>query len=205
MTSIMAHSKANPTMTVFNFLIIATSSNGRPAVHAFSLDTSSDTAGMKEALASAISKVEADGSMDPLVGQYQNEHGQTGTFSVNTNSGPAVGGSGAQTRSWVGRPISFDQARNQYGHRFTADHIPAWAEKRLDVGKYYAPQYDSDAQWYERTLFNGEDEIADKNHCYSADESWPLGTFLPTPYTPVVRELYQRYKHMTAQPEMVAA
>jgi hypothetical protein len=80
------------------------------------------------------------------------------------------------------RPISFEQAKAQYTHRFTMEHVPVWAILRAPNGKYYAPQYRSDKEWYDNTLFAGESELATKEACYTANQSWPLGQWLDQPY-----------------------
>jgi hypothetical protein len=79
------------------------------------------------------------------------------------------------------RAISFERAKARFQHRYTIEHVPAWARQRAGNGKYYAPQYASDREWYEKTRFYGEDEMASKGRCYSSDESWPLGTWLDQP------------------------
>jgi len=80
------------------------------------------------------------------------------------------------------RPITFEQAKAQYVHRYTAEHVPQWARRMAPNGKYYAPQYRTDLEWYNATEFNGEGEIADKEHCYSTKATWPFGQWLDEPY-----------------------
>jgi hypothetical protein len=83
---------------------------------------------------------------------------------------------------------TFRQACSQYVHRYTMDHVPAWARVRRDDGTYYAPQYASDLEWYENTLFPGEaGHIGDRNHCYSTGCTWPLGQSIPGPYSSQTR------------------
>lgn len=76
------------------------------------------------------------------------------------------------------RPISFDQAKARYPHRYTMEHVPQWAMKPKEDGTYYAPQYSTDLEWYENTLFKGEHELADDGFCYSSNQTWPLGKSL---------------------------
>jgi hypothetical protein len=85
------------------------------------------------------------------------------------------------------RAISLAQARAQFVHRYTMEHIPAWARKPCEGnGKYYAPQYASDAEWYENTTFPGEGDIhGNAGHCESSGQTWPLGQWLDTPYKKV--------------------
>lgn len=80
------------------------------------------------------------------------------------------------------RPVSFDQAVLKSPHRFTLEHIPAWADLQREDGMYYAPQYSSDREWYERTLF-GTERLTDPRTRYMTDFSatWPLGQSLSSP------------------------
>jgi hypothetical protein len=55
------------------------------------------------------------------------------------------------------------------------EHVPAWAIKPLDAGRYYKPQFRDDREWYCSTLFHGESEMATKHNCYSRP-TWPLGS-----------------------------
>lgn len=82
------------------------------------------------------------------------------------------------------RAITFEAAKAAYPHRYTAETIPAHAKARQPNGLFLAPQYLTDLEWYEKTLFAGESELADKGHCYSSGQSWPFGQWLDTPPTP---------------------
>jgi hypothetical protein len=89
---------------------------------------------------------------------------------------------------------TFQQACAKYVHRYTMEHVPAWARKPLDrsqlvvnkpadEGDYYAPQFRSDLEWYENTLFPGEPgHIGRRTHCYTTGQTWPLGQWLHQPY-----------------------
>ena len=79
------------------------------------------------------------------------------------------------------RAITLEQAKAQYTNRYTMEHIPQWAKEICDNGKYYAPQYTSDLEWYNNTKFAGEGGIADRKHCYSNGQSWPIGQWLDKP------------------------
>jgi acetoacetate decarboxylase len=86
----------------------------------------------------------------------------------------------------MSRPISFEQAKARYVHRFTMEHVPAWARSFCtfkDGRKYYAPQFRTDREWYDATLFYGESELATKKSCYTSGQTWPLGQWLAAPYT----------------------
>jgi hypothetical protein len=85
------------------------------------------------------------------------------------------------------RSVSFTAACRNYPHRFTMEHVPAWANRRpCDAGGtatwYYAPQYRTDREWYDNTIFPGEDGAIDDSDCYSRNPSWPLGQHLDKPY-----------------------
>jgi hypothetical protein len=85
------------------------------------------------------------------------------------------------------RPITFEQAKAQYVYRYTMEHVPAWALRTSETGKYYAPQYSTDAEWYDNTRFPGEHEVgAHDGHCMSTNQSWPLGHWLDAPFGSMV-------------------
>jgi hypothetical protein len=81
------------------------------------------------------------------------------------------------------RAISLATARAQYVHRYTLEHVPAWAYRPCEGnGRYYAPGYRTDAEWYEKTTFPGENGLPRReDHCQSADATWPLGKWLKSP------------------------
>lgn len=80
------------------------------------------------------------------------------------------------------RTITLEQACNQYPHRYTLQYLPCWARKphysettKEFIG-YYMPQYASDAEWYDNTMFPGEGGIRkNEKHCESNNQTWPLG------------------------------
>jgi hypothetical protein len=84
------------------------------------------------------------------------------------------------------RKISFEQAKARYLHRFTMEHVPAWASSYCTFAgarKYYAPQFRTDREWYDATKFKGEKGwhgISDD--CYTTGQTWPLGEWLDAPY-----------------------
>lgn len=80
------------------------------------------------------------------------------------------------------RPISFDQAKNLYVHRFTLEHLPEWAkrphydETTNEFIGYYMPQYRTCKEWYDNTIFPGEDWLDRREKfCVSGNQTWPLG------------------------------
>jgi hypothetical protein len=86
------------------------------------------------------------------------------------------------------RPISFEQAKARYPHRFTMEHVPAWALLRpCDHGgtmtKHYAPTHRTDREWYENTLFPGEGFVRkNEKHCFVVRHSFPMGLWLDQPF-----------------------
>ena len=90
----------------------------------------------------------------------------------------------------MSRVISLADACARYPHRFTMEHVPAWAYASMQDGRFYAPQYRSDREWYENTQFPGE--IRDglslpkrSPHCHSTGQTWPLGKWLDRPYAAI--------------------
>lgn len=77
--------------------------------------------------------------------------------------------------------LSFEQAKAMYVHRYTMEYIPAWARKaNAATGLFYAPQYRTDKEWYANTVF--PPHSGDKDHCQSANPSWPCGQWLGAPF-----------------------
>lgn len=82
------------------------------------------------------------------------------------------------------RAVTLAMAKARFINRYTMEHVPSWARKPVADGdnRYYAPQYATDKEWYDRTLFAGESELATKGCCYSSNQTWPLGQWLSSPY-----------------------
>jgi hypothetical protein len=98
------------------------------------------------------------------------------------------------------RAISFQEAKSRYVHRFTMEYVPEWAKRSFhqagtplkeypDADKQYpAPQYRSDQEWYENTVFPGESDGEGRsvdrrsNSCQSHSQTWPLGQRLNACY-----------------------
>lgn len=79
--------------------------------------------------------------------------------------------------------MTFDEAKRRYVHRFTMEHVPAWARKVREDGTYYAPQYRSDREWYENTVFPPQHPLGKRcRDCYSTGQTWPLGKAMAYPY-----------------------
>lgn len=71
---------------------------------------------------------------------------------------------------------TFEHACAKYVHRYTMEHVPAWASKPLPNGKYAPPQYRTDGEWFANTVFPGEpDHEGPRSFCNSRNASWPLG------------------------------
>lgn len=73
-----------------------------------------------------------------------------------------------------------------YVHRFTAEHVPGWARGDTGFpGRFYAPQFASDREWYDHTTFPGEEghlALGDRDSCHTSGQTWPFGQWLPEPY-----------------------
>lgn len=82
------------------------------------------------------------------------------------------------------RRPTFEQACARYVHRFTMELVPRWALDPAPSGKYYAPQFRSDAEWYANTYFPGEPAHPAPNdaYCYTTGRTWPLGKWLDARY-----------------------
>lgn len=82
--------------------------------------------------------------------------------------------------------INFEAAKRAYTNRFTMEHVPTWALKRpCDCGGtamwFYAPQYRTDREWFENTVFP-PNQMCHDTDCFSTNPSWPLGKQLSAPY-----------------------
>jgi hypothetical protein len=85
------------------------------------------------------------------------------------------------------RPVSFEQAKARYVHRFTMEHVPDWAKRPAPYAGaltgYYAPQFSTDRQWYDSTRFKGEEGwLGRGSDCYTTGQTWPLGRWLMKPF-----------------------
>lgn len=80
------------------------------------------------------------------------------------------------------RKLTFEAAKAQFVNRYTMENVPRHAQTPAANGKFYAPQYASDKEWYDRTFFKGENELATARHCYSTNPSWPVGQWLDAPF-----------------------
>lgn len=81
------------------------------------------------------------------------------------------------------KAITFEEAKARYVHRYTADHVPEWAKHAAPNGKYYAPQYVSDWEWFCNTQFPPNNPLGPRvTDCYSDGQTWPNGRWLDRPY-----------------------
>jgi hypothetical protein len=81
--------------------------------------------------------------------------------------------------------MTFEQAREAYVHRYTMEHVPAWAKRPCDNGKFYAPQFRTDREWFENTKFPPNNPFAHSKRdtsCYTSGQTWPLGQWLDKPF-----------------------
>ena len=77
------------------------------------------------------------------------------------------------------RSISFQEACRTYVHRYTGEHVPDWACRPAPNGKFYAPQFRDDRDWYDHTRFYGEEgHCGRKSDCFTTEQTWPLGHWL---------------------------
>ncbi len=77
--------------------------------------------------------------------------------------------------------MTLEQAKRKFTNRFTMEHVPQWAHQVRPDAKFYAPQYRSDEEWFNNTLFPPNNPIS-RTDCYSANQSWPLGKWLDAPF-----------------------
>ena len=78
---------------------------------------------------------------------------------------------------------SFKQAKRLYTDRFTMEHAPDWAAAPIGENYYYAPQYRTDREWFDNSVFPGEYGFpSGTTHYQSFNPSWPLGKRLEEPY-----------------------
>lgn len=72
---------------------------------------------------------------------------------------------------------TFEEAKREYPHRFTMEHAPDWAkEEQRPDGKYYAPHYKTDCEWYSNSHFYHDG-------CSCTNLSWPIGKELDKPFS----------------------
>ena len=76
--------------------------------------------------------------------------------------------------------MTFEQAKAQFVHRFAMEHKPTWANQPLSDGKFYAPQFRSDREWYDNTVFPPEN--GKRKYCTTSGQTWPLGMLLDEPF-----------------------
>ena len=77
--------------------------------------------------------------------------------------------------------MTFNEAKRAYVHRFTVEHVPEWALKPAPNGRYYAPKYRSDLEWFQHTLFPPLNPFH-RTDCHSTGQTWPFGQWLDKPY-----------------------
>ena len=80
---------------------------------------------------------------------------------------------------------TFEEAKATYVHRYTVEHIPTWAVRPSNLGNrlWPAPHFRTDREWYDNTLFYGEDGWIglQRTDFYSRNHTWPLGMWLDAP------------------------
>lgn len=65
----------------------------------------------------------------------------------------------------------------RFVHRFTVDHKPAWASAARPDGSCYKPQFASDQEWLENTLFYVTDkgELSEQQRFCESNPTFPFG------------------------------
>lgn len=76
--------------------------------------------------------------------------------------------------------MTFEQACSQFTNRITMDHVPTWARTPAPNGKFYAPQFASDREWFDNTTFPPKNGL--RKYCTTSGQTWPLGQWLDRPY-----------------------
>lgn len=81
------------------------------------------------------------------------------------------------------RKVSFEQAKRDFPDRYTVDNVPQWARKPAPNGRYFAPHYASDREWYESQIFPGEPGLhGNARQCKQVRrETLPMGKWLDAP------------------------
>jgi hypothetical protein len=82
--------------------------------------------------------------------------------------------------------MTFEEAKRIFIHRFTMGHMPKWAEKKSAwkksawkksaCGKFYAPHFRTDLEWFKNTIF------VENRAAITKGESWPMGRWLDKIY-----------------------
>lgn len=81
------------------------------------------------------------------------------------------------------RPLDFEAACKRFHQRFTMQHTPPWAKQVCErSGRYPAPYYHNDQEWYKNTEFIGFDSTSARKYCRSSNPSWPVGRWLDKPF-----------------------
>jgi hypothetical protein len=75
--------------------------------------------------------------------------------------------------------MTLKEAQATYVHRYTMEHKPRWANTPLPNGKFYAPQFRSDQEWFDNTEFPTDGR---RRYCHTTNQTWPLGIFLDAPF-----------------------
>lgn len=83
---------------------------------------------------------------------------------------------------------TFEEAKRLYVHRYTLNHIPQWARKPCEGnGKYYAPHYSTDVEWFNNCKFYGDEGFyGRRGDSQSGDQSWPMGKWLDEPIADIL-------------------
>lgn len=69
------------------------------------------------------------------------------------------------------------EALARYVHRFTRDHVPAWAKQPQPDGRSYPVHFDSDSEWLAKTYFpvTARGKLAARPGNCQSHPTWPDG------------------------------
>lgn len=72
-------------------------------------------------------------------------------------------------------PADQKEVLASYVHRFTRQHVPAWAKEPWKDGKPYPVQFDSDADWLAHTEFTvtKAGRLDHRSHDCWSHHTWP--------------------------------
>lgn len=67
------------------------------------------------------------------------------------------------------------EALRRWVHRFTKDHVPAWARDPMPDGRPYPVQFASDADWLANTVFSltASGRFSERDRYCRSTPTWP--------------------------------
>ena len=69
------------------------------------------------------------------------------------------------------------ECKRRYVHRFTREHVPAWARKPRPDGRPYPVQFASDSEWLAKSFFpvTARGKLASRPSDCRSHPTWPDG------------------------------